>query len=834
MNSYIILNGVNSNTIAGLLIQELPSISKPKLRTNIEEIDGRDGNIVTKLGYSAYTKTFSIGLHGNFNIDDVIAYFNSDGTVVFSNESDKYYRYQIIEQIDFERLIRFRTAKIKMLVQPFKYSNIEEEIENETELIEGSGTEITLNNTIDDVFNTFDLKGNTSQETTNGVNIFDEADFARQNSSYYSYDSEDGLIIIASDGRNFDTSVTYVTAVEPNTTYYYKIDNISNLSAFQAFEYSSNLQSCTKANNFTDNGSFTTKSNTYYLKIKFFANSRPATIGHVIISETDTPYEPKSSPSPDYPQDVHVVKGDNEIVVSNGINVFDMEEYANANSSYYIYDKTTGLTMLKVDNRSLVNVGFHVSVTPNTTYYFTNDNTSNAYIGEYNSDGVWIKSNSNLVNNSSFTTSNSTSYLIVKLGNDNYSSYPKLIGNAYISKNISYQETIYPLYLGVKNFFNKNDVTLNYRIDPSGTTISENGYFTSNFIQVNSNTQYTKNSPTEDAYHRFAFYSTADVSGFISVSTSNTITTPNNCKYIRFCGLQTEIDTTQLEKGSTSHSYTPYGANLIELYKIGDYQDYIYKDNGKWYKHQEIVKTVCDGTVIPSSTFNGTNTTRFMYTNFLSENLKTFADCTTLFCSHLIGNLVWSPDVEGMYINQRSLVIRVNNSIATTSGEISEWLSENNLIIYYPLATPQEIEITDTSLISQLNNLSNALSYEGQTKITQENSDLPFYLDVSVYGDTSITITNSGNINSKPIFTIYGSDDIAMYLNGVQIFQISLGDEEYITIDTENMNAYKDSTLKNRLVTGNYNNFSLLPGENEITFSGRVLNFKIENYSRWL
>ena len=127
MKNYIILNGNISTNITGLLIQELPPISKPKMRANIEEIDGRDGDEVTPLGYSAYDKEFSIGLYGDFDIDEVIQYFNSSGTVVFSNEDDKYYNYQILEQIDFERLIRFRTATVRMHVQPFKYSTVEAE-----------------------------------------------------------------------------------------------------------------------------------------------------------------------------------------------------------------------------------------------------------------------------------------------------------------------------------------------------------------------------------------------------------------------------------------------------------------------------------------------------------------------------------------------------------------------------------------------------------------------------------------------------------------------------------------------------------------------------------
>lgn len=123
--NYVELNGISSNTITGLLIQELPPVSKPKIRTSVDEIDGRDGDIITVLGYSAYDKEMKIGLYGNFNIDDVIAFFNSSGIATFSNEPDKYYNYEVLEQIDFERLVRFRQAIVKFHVQPFKYSNVE-------------------------------------------------------------------------------------------------------------------------------------------------------------------------------------------------------------------------------------------------------------------------------------------------------------------------------------------------------------------------------------------------------------------------------------------------------------------------------------------------------------------------------------------------------------------------------------------------------------------------------------------------------------------------------------------------------------------------------------
>lgn len=124
--NYVILNGVKSTLIKGLMIQELPPVSKPLIRTKREEIDGRDGDIVTKLGYSAYDKEMSIGLFGDFDIDEVIGFFDSEGSVIFSNEPDKYYLYEIYEQIDFERLIKFRTATVKFHVQPFKFSAVDD------------------------------------------------------------------------------------------------------------------------------------------------------------------------------------------------------------------------------------------------------------------------------------------------------------------------------------------------------------------------------------------------------------------------------------------------------------------------------------------------------------------------------------------------------------------------------------------------------------------------------------------------------------------------------------------------------------------------------------
>lgn len=140
--NYLVLNGKNSRYIQGLIISELPPVSKPLMRTQVEEIDGRDGDIVTELGFKAYDRVVKIGLSWNYDIDDVTDYFNSEGIVVFSNEPYLFYKYKIVSKIDYERLIRFRTANVTFHVQPFKYSTLETPL-----TFEPDGTSIEVINT---------------------------------------------------------------------------------------------------------------------------------------------------------------------------------------------------------------------------------------------------------------------------------------------------------------------------------------------------------------------------------------------------------------------------------------------------------------------------------------------------------------------------------------------------------------------------------------------------------------------------------------------------------------------------------------------------------------
>ena len=165
--NYIIWNKKDSRDIKGLLICELPFVTKPKMRAKETVIDGVDGSLIEELGYESYNKSITVGLKIGADIDKISEFFSGNGEVVFSNEPDKYYKATIVNNIDYQRLLRYRVAQVTFRVQPFKYDYFEAEryatSERQSMIIEnignhtakpiititGSGTvELSLNDTL--------------------------------------------------------------------------------------------------------------------------------------------------------------------------------------------------------------------------------------------------------------------------------------------------------------------------------------------------------------------------------------------------------------------------------------------------------------------------------------------------------------------------------------------------------------------------------------------------------------------------------------------------------------------------------------------------------------
>ena len=192
----------------------------------------------------------------------------------------------------------------------------------------------------------------------------------------------------------------------------------------------------------------------------------------------------------------------------------------------------------------------------------------------------------------------------------------------------------------------------------------------------------------------------------------------------------------QLEQGSTATDYEPHqGKELpldlgsIELCKIGNYQDYFYKSGSKWYLHKEIEKKVLNGSENWQLANSGISNYYYYY-NLGHTTIQSSSIASTHYPYAFISN---SNTEQGILVLADGN-IRIRYGTEDTVANFKTWLATNNVSVYYPLATVTNTEITDTTLISQLEAIYNAPLYE-ETNITQTNNDLPMVLDITACKD---------------------------------------------------------------------------------------------------
>lgn len=827
MKYYVIINGESSLDIQGLAIESLPAISKPLMRSKREEIDGRNGDIITQLGFSAYDKTLKIGLWGDYDINEVITFFNQDGIITFSNEPDMYYNFTILNRIDFiNQLEAFRKATITIHCQPFKYK--EEETETlELEEHQEEDTSFNLEGTYEAPMQ-IDLKGNTSQVQLTGKNLFDKSTaIVGQN-----WNGDTLAYSIASD---------YIE-VEENKQYTISISNMSEYVSTTVVKFDENKQVQLPA--ITTNP-FTIPSGIKYIKLSI----RSATTHIWTQSELDnakyqleqgsaTSYEPycggTPSPNPSYPQDIHNVSGNNSVVVCGKNLIFSVSKSGN----------TLRLNNAISENEYIFKAGtyklsFESSISPSV--YMKTATTSSTNVG--NTSPITINANEDfsLWFYKSGILETDVSNIQLEKGNQatTYEAYQSqtypinLPVGMELCKIGTYQDNF--LRNSGKNLIvpfsytrEHNGITFTYLLDGSinlngtstGTAFAIANADVSTYTKLPVGT-YTLSGGISDVLLRFDDNTGTNVAN-TSSSTQFIINSEMNC-YIQL----------RIPSGKTFNNVKIYpmineGSTALPFEPCG---------NGEWYLHKETGKVVLNGSETDWES-TGTN----VFTTYLNGYIH-FKQNEIGLCNYYnfnsvqtsVTNTLQNGEFALQYndINRNRLFFK--NTSISSSNDFKTWLSTHNTIVYYVLANTTYTKITDTTLLSQLEAIKEAQSYLGNTNINQVNNDMPFILDVSyLSGTDNITITNHGNYYSKPKLTLTGTGNIGIYLNDSQIFQVALGTNETIIIDTDKMEAYYESTLKNRQVIGDYNSFKLLSGENTIKISGTFSKLQVDNYSRWI
>lgn len=607
--------------------------------------------------------------------------------------------------------------------------------------------------------------GNTEQFTTTGKNLLNPSNLVVFNSSQYlsteNYNTEGKIKL----DTNTIYSLTYEatnSALADKKIFSYDSNNTkTQLTPTITSESGHTVVAFTTLND-TDKISFYVGGSTAYSSVQAFLNSYKLML---IKGNTFTAYEPytgaKASPNPDYPQDIHIVSGDNILKII-GKNIFNKDEASYDGSGTVILDNYITVK----NNCAYALSGNIVADNDNITLYYYDKNKkqlSTAQITNNNSDKFI------------FTTPINTRYLRFSLDTEviNFDTIQLELGNS-VNEYEEYKENIQLISLGVENLFDINSTRTNNActssinvdkiIQKNTGTYARTNWQKSNLIigqQYTLSCSYINNNNCTLRINIMDSTNNTQIVTSDSVNSTNgtlsvTFTASETTHYLRLYSnalnssnnYEVTFLNIQFEKGSKANSYSPYGTTPIWLGKIGDYQDYIYKNNDNWYVHKDLNKSVLDGInniFTISSTTNVNNKLRFGCSTINGVICNTtngaMAYSDKLILDENAGTYKYVNGKNSFTIGSPDSVYQIDAISEMTVANANLWLKDNNITIYYPLEESTDTQITDPTLIYQLNTI--LYSYKGSTTINQDNNDAPFILTVNGFTDTT-----NGRINN--------------------------------------------------------------------------------------
>lgn len=451
----------------------------------------------------------------------------------------------------------------------------------------------------------------------------------------------------------------------------------------------------------------------------------------------------ETTPTPDNPQEVQVIKGNNSIKIEN-------KNLLSSNFSDYVLS-TGNYGYIKLLNENLI-----LSLSDKDTTV----NISGCYLG-WTGNGINASEGIKWMIDNGTVSTNSLNNLKTGGGNLGYLSfYPKNEAtfnkifsryNIMVEKGttatsyVAHQEQVLPLNLPVENLFDKNNAVLKngyYKTNNGSEDTNSTVGYTTNYYAVKPNTEYTIQGilETNDGYARIYYYDSSKnwiskTGGLAKGDFPYTFTTPNNCNFIQLQYEVNAIDTNtiQIELGTKANRYTAFGTTPIEYCKIDGYEDEFEHSGDKWYINKSIEKTILN----ENENWSNPSSLYFQFTHSIS-NVIAFVDnpSTNGYCNLFIPRtryfVINNNDGIDLSINITDTYVAIKyNQYNGNLDNFKNWLSSNNVILYYQLSTPTHEEITDSTLISQLNAIEEALSYDEQTNISQTNADLPFRIKAS-------------------------------------------------------------------------------------------------------
>lgn len=303
----------------------------------------------------------------------------------------------------------------------------------------------------------------------------------------------------------------------------------------------------------------------------------------------------------------------------------------------------------------------------------------------------------------------------------------------------------------------------------------------SNFIQVKPNTQYTfkifETSSSYSDWYGIGEYSNNDYSNFIRRDTSGssyiTFTTSATTRYVVLSASNlADATKVQFELGNQQTSYEPY------------------LPQGTWYVEKKIGYTTYTGT---ETWIRGANNNYYYFYKARPSESMPSSLCLSNYFKHSSNY----PNVDNcMYMGNNNIIfsrILTNSSYIETTTDFNDWLSTHETILYYVLASPTYTEITDPTLLEQLNNVGQRLVFCGCVKNTGNislNPREPHFVDLQLL-DFKLLLSEGETLN----YVITGKtivEAINQVVNSISDYGFIVGNIEILNPD-DIINAY--STL---------------------------------------
>ena len=469
---------------------------------------------------------------------------------------------------------------------------------------------------------------------------------------------------------------------------------------------------------------------------------------------TATSYEPYvggvPSPNPDYPQPIQTVTGTQTVEI-RGKNLFRAKDgqYRDStltvdveNGRIHVYghphasfDQNVWIPVEDIHADGTYTLTMNYSGFGGGSFRLTKDKS---YKGDNNFGGTYYSPNMGTPVTAS-ATDITYNWILIYLSHSNaqaevdYYINPQFESGSLSTAFVPYSNQTYEINLG-KNMFDKNvQITNGYTYDRDGSMVTlGNCSVQEAYIQVKPNATYTLHTDaTSSQATDFRVYICEYDSGkgFIKrdvpnpvASSTNTIITTANTHFVRLCFSTVCIDTLQFEAGSTATTYAPY-FEPIELCKLGDYQDYIWKDGEDWKIHKDIGKYQFNGS---EPWIRSGLTTNDTFVAAISTKLQDYLkvkDSNTLKSAYFIqhNSVKASGRMKAYNGNETAPIAFALSFDATSITDITDattWISNNKPIVYSAINNPTDTTITDQTLIEQLEAISNASLQSGTNNIT--------------------------------------------------------------------------------------------------------------------